>query len=528
MSIDVEQDATTRKVTIDRPWSAVPPARWYSWLKRLASSELAMWGGLVILLSALPLLHINVATIADPDIWWHMRAGEWILQHHQIPRFDTFSSSRMGKPWIDYSWLFQLVINWFIAHFDLVTIMWYQIVMRLAITAALLALLRSITPHFWRAVILTGLVMIATIQMFGPRPGLFSILFLIVELHLLLLARRTGSLGALWAIPFLFAIWANIHVELVHGLFVVGIFCLEPILERISGIAPGDRTATAIPSRTLWFVLGASLLATVANPYGIGLHLTAIQFARETKVYNAIGELRAMPFRHPADWAVLVIAMLACFALGRSRVARPVWVILLGWSAWMGFRSLREVWLLAIIGAVIIAGRDFLDPATRTRLGTQMRLAVGTTVAVLLWAGAAYCRMNSQNLLRDVSAGFPVGAVAYIHEHHLHGPMVNEFSWGGFLIYALPEIPVSMDGRGNLHGQDDVLRSISMYRGEAGWRNQPELQKANLVVCDHVWPLTELLRNDPKFHVVYEDRVSVLFQAGEKTPAKNEQKPAVK
>jgi hypothetical protein len=317
----------------------------------------------------------------------------------------------------------------------------------------------------------------------------------------------------LWAIPLLFAVWANIHIEFVNGLFLLAVFCMEPVLERISGIAPMQRVATAVPNRKLWLVLGASLLATVVNPYGIQLHLTALRYAHDTKVYDVIDELRAMNFRHPAHWGVLLLVMLGCFALGRLRPVRPVWVVLLGWSAWMSFRAMREVWLVAIVAAVVIAGKHMAEPPIRKRTSLLMRLSVAGTVFVVLCAGASYWHMNSQSLFRQVSENFPVGAVSYIHRNHLQGPMLNDFTWGGFLIYALPEIPVSVDGRTNVHAQDDVLRAISLYKGEPGWRNRPELLKANLVISDHKWPLAGLLRKDPRFRVVYEDLVAVLFQA---------------
>jgi len=46
-----------------------------------------------------------------------------------------------------------------------------------------------------------------------------------------------------------------------------------------------------------------------------------------------------------------------------------------------------------------------------------------------------------------------------------------------------------------------------------GWQNRPEVKRANLIISNHWWPLVVLLRSDPRFRVVYEDRTSVLFEA---------------
>jgi hypothetical protein len=121
--------------------------------------------------------------------------------------------------------------------------------------------------------------------------------------------------------------------------------------------------------------------------------------------------------------------------------------------------------------------------------------------------------LSSKGLLRQVAETYPVGAVEYIHRNHLHGPLLNELSWGGFLIYSVPEIPASMDGRTNVHSQDEILRAYPLWNGEMGWQNRPELQRANLIISNHWWPLVLLLRSDPRFRVAYEDRTSVLFEA---------------
>src|SRR5436190_21749859 len=47
--------------------------------------------------------------ILDPDIWWHLRTGQWIVEHATVPTTDLFSSYGIGKPWIAYSWLFEVL-----------------------------------------------------------------------------------------------------------------------------------------------------------------------------------------------------------------------------------------------------------------------------------------------------------------------------------------------------------------------------------------------------------------------------------
>src|SRR3990172_6111312 len=46
----------------------------------------------------------------DPDTWWHLEAGAWMLEHGAILTHDAFSFTQAGAPWINHSWLSQLLL----------------------------------------------------------------------------------------------------------------------------------------------------------------------------------------------------------------------------------------------------------------------------------------------------------------------------------------------------------------------------------------------------------------------------------
>lgn len=497
---------------------ALAPAASIDWkqrLRSLASSEIAIWAGVSCLFLMLPLVLIKHATIGDPDIWWHLRAGEWMIQHGSIIRFDPFSASTLGKPWAEYSWLFDVVADWIVTRADLVSVIWFEVGMAVAVTAALFTLVRSLMPQFWGAVGITAAAMFAISMFFQPRPLTFSCLFLILEIYLLLRAKRTGDSKLLWSLPALFLLWVNIHIEFVNGLFVLGVFCIEPLIDIACRVPQAMRTPIDTRNRRLWFVLAACVAATLINPYGVGVYRTVLSYAHDSKILNVVMEMHAMQFRYLNDWFVLALTMMGCFALGRIRPFRPLWAVLLAWAAWMSFRAMREADLVVIFSVAIIAlrwGQEEAGDHASYRLGTQMRFAVGLAIVVALVAAAAIWPFSSQKLLSEVGGQYPLAAAKNIRKNNLQGPLLNEFSWGGFLIYALPEIPVAMDGRVNVHGQDNVLNGLSLWKGEEGWQSRPELENANLVIGSRAWPLTGLLRSDPRFKLIYEDPLAVLFQ----------------
>jgi hypothetical protein len=64
---------------------------------------------ILVLLYSIPAFQAMLP-IDDPDIWWHLRTGQWIVEHGRVPTEDPFSTYGMGKPWIAYSWLFEILV----------------------------------------------------------------------------------------------------------------------------------------------------------------------------------------------------------------------------------------------------------------------------------------------------------------------------------------------------------------------------------------------------------------------------------
>src|SRR5207302_1646442 len=60
-------------------------------------------------------------------------------------------------------------------------------------------------------------------------------------------------------------------------------------------------------------------------------------------------------------------------------------------------------------------------------------------------------------LQRQVDQANPVGAVSFIRQTHLSGPMLNEYAFGGYLIWTLPGTQVFIDGRADIYDPAGVM-----------------------------------------------------------------------
>ena len=472
-------------------------------LRQIGGSDLLKVAALVVVFTWFLFPRTTWYSLNDYDVWWHIRSGEWILQNHQLPQTDPFSITGSGKPWVAYSWPFGVLIYEVARNWDLVGVVGYTVMAWMAISAVMLVLLRTLGLDFWRAIALTAIGSVVLQRNVAPRPGTFTVFFFLLTLLILVRARRTGRTGAFWLLPVIIWAWANVHVQFLYGLFVIGVFCIEPLLNRMFRV----ETKSGIPYARLWAILGLSAVLTAVNPYGIGAYRVLFDFLREPRQVLYINEFHAMAFDRGLHFLVLFAFMAAVFVLGRRRI-EPLWLVLLMWAAVMGFHMERDIWLVTMVSLAVIA-----QAWTGITDTVDRRVWLGATACVLLMLiGFFKIGPTNKQLQALVAETYPLGAVAYIHEHQLQGPIFNTFDWGGFLIYALPEFKVTIDGRTNVHGQDEIERSLRTWNVWPEWNTDPLMARANLVIGPPNLPLVQVLKVDPHFRLVFDDGVAVVLE----------------
>jgi hypothetical protein len=444
----------------------------------------------------------------DEDLWWHLRTGNWILQHHAVPVQDTFAARMQGKPWIEYTWLFDILVTRVYAEWHLPGVLAFTGSLILACVAALLALLSRYTTLLG-SFGLTAAALFGIGTLVSPRPWLFTILFFLAELHLLLKARETGRPSSLWPLIPLFALWANLHIQFVYGLMTIGIFAIEAPFARLMQWGPPFNKLRA---HWLWIVLALCTVATLLNPYGWRLYSVAWQYGAQSAALAFIQEMQPIQFRGLADWVPFGLASAAIFVVADLRRKYPVFVLLLAASCWFGLRSGRDVWFLVTVASLVVANSlgTQSDHAYRFR---WLPWAIALPLSLAVGYSLLHSANNSESNLRAaLERRFPETAASYIEGHALRGPLYNTLGWGGFLIWRLPELPVSIDGRVNLYGDARLQRFEDTWLGQSDWANDPELKEARTILLDRNCALASILRSDQRYRLVYQDDLASVFQ----------------
>jgi hypothetical protein len=239
-----------------------------------------------------------------------------------------------------------------------------------------------------------------------------------------------------------------------------------------------------------------------------------MEYINQTGAYRYISELLAPDFRSIAHWTALGLTICAAFTLGRRPEAQPFFVLLFIASAFVSFRSLRDIWFVVTVAIAIIASsRPAPEVHSHFALTKAQALVVAMTIGILILFIALARNISEGALQGGVAEKYPVAAANVVDERGYSGPLYNHFDWGGYLIWRLRRLPVNMDGRTNLHGDERTRRSIETWNGARHWAEDPELAAARLVIADASAPLCTLLRLDRRFELVYEDQVAAVFIA---------------
>lgn len=207
--------------------------------------------------------------LTDTDLWWHLRAGDWILENGSAPDLDPFTFGSADRVWVDLHWLFETIVAGIFR--------WAGVpgVILLAATVASAAVLAAVWGSSRARLTPVAIVCwIVPLALFGyrldPRPELFSLLFLAV--YLATLDRASRQPKRVWLLPAIQVLWVNMHGLFVLGPIVFALFLIARLASRRLS-SPRVREQTPLTDGVAQRHYAAAFIAVLAvcllNPYGL-------------------------------------------------------------------------------------------------------------------------------------------------------------------------------------------------------------------------------------------------------------------
>jgi hypothetical protein len=463
---------------------------------------------LLALLYGLPAV-ATLRPLDDPDIWYHLAYGRWMVEHGALLRQDPFGAYTRGAELVAYSWMFDVLAYGLHALAGAPGLALLPAVATVAAVVVFRRIVRRSDPAFGWEWLLVAAATFSLLPVLGqPRSWLASVLLFGAAFATLLGVRQSGRHRPLIGLPLLFALWANLHLQFVHGLAVVALFAIEPLVARVAGARLEPCATRPVPAVVCLLACAA---ATSVTPYGTGIYHAVAENARLSAAYDLVRELQAPGFRGVFDWGMLGLLLSAVFRLGRRPLLPGFPAAALTLGTVLAFRARRDVWLLVIPAVALLADlRPARGPGERVALHGWRRGGLVAAVAGLAAAGWM-ATLGGGRGDATLATAFPAAAADEVARRGYPGPVYAHYNWGSYLLWRLPGRGITMDGRMPLQGERRVTRSLHTWAGASDWARDPELRAANLVIGSPDTALVSLLRRDDGFCLAYEDRVAAVF-----------------
>ena len=423
-----------------------------------------------IILCYLVAIAFSLKNVREPDLWWQLKTGEWIMEHKQVPKQDVFSYTFEGKPWVNIKWGSEVIYATVAKIAGPESVFLLQIIVSCLLVFLLYKLCSFAATWFETDHPEKNALIIFTIlfAIFGleyriiGRPEMFSHLFTALFLLLLFRNQKNNSKEILWLIP-LQLLWANMHEAFGIGVVITMIFFVSSWINYLYG--KKLKLEIEKPIR-LSIVTVLSIAAIAVNPYGIELLIKPFEIfgqVFENKFTTELFDYSSYLFWQKEAYIAIIILTIAVagilflFKTQRNKTEhliafiirkRLLVVILLLISfTYLASTAYRNIAFLMIVAAPFFyAALNLLLSKISSNKFNQailnfyfINIILGVVLYVSVVSGKyyQYFERNDRFGLEVVSNINPIGATEFIVKNNLHGNAFTDYLTSSYLLWKL-------------------------------------------------------------------------------------------
>jgi hypothetical protein len=401
--------------------------------RRAAQASRLAWIGA----AAIVVLVLAVQPFRDADVWWNLALGR-LITTSGIPAHEPFSFLPAAHAWIGQQWLYQVTLAGLVGAggAGLASLVMGLVAVAAVVVAALAvpSAARVSGPWIALAMVLTGFVLASVVGVSSSEITVLGVAIVLFVLN----RWREGRTAAIWALPPLFLVWANMDSG-----FAAGLLLLVAALLLI-------RPTNATGRRQLALVLIVSAVAVLANPLGPGIYTSVIASVFSPGAAQNLAGWASPNFH---DWSdrlfeaeVILMVVLWTISGGPDRFSAVVGFALLIATLF----AQENLGILAIFLApqlAVHAARAWtlhVAPRIGDRIPAARHLHPIATSAALLALTAAMAAVVVPQLTPSAAAAYqattyPEAAATYVAQHFPGQRIYTIDTWGGYLAYRFPQ-----------------------------------------------------------------------------------------
>jgi hypothetical protein len=430
---------------------------------------------------AIPLIALGILIVVfslkqinNPDIGFHLKGGEWIIDNLKFPDKDVFTYTSTSKDYIDMQWLYQVMMYTVqsLAGYTGMTIFNVLLILTAFYLLYRLMLYRNVPLPI---IILTSFLVLITIQIrFSYRPELLTWIGILITLSILEIYYSSQKKNLYW-LPIISVLWVNMHGLFMIGLFTMGVYWISVLIR--------DKKPDLYFLK--WFLI--AIAATLINPYfitGATYPFYLLTRLDESNIFaQTISELQS-PFSMMESSFVLelnlyfytaIVSFLLMLVTFKTR--RIYEYIIFAAFFYISYAAFRNVPIFMFYAGYMIAIslKDISqidgvrNVIQKIRPGFNILQYAAAVIFILISA-----RVVTGNYYNNYGGGidfgvglnqksYPVKALEHMMASNLHGSVLNDIDSGGWIEWAFPG-QVYIDGRLEVIGEElykEYLNSLN-------------------------------------------------------------------
>lgn len=492
---------------------------------------------LVIWITFLAIFAMAARISVDTDTWWHLRAGQWIVENRSVPQTDPFSHTRYGETWQYPGWLVEVPMLWIYQAFGPGGLNLWTAAM---VTLAFWFVWRTMSGGVFLRAFVIILAAAASGVYWAARPYMMTFVLSAAFLYLLEEDRKqdcahsqkskTWKKKTWWLVP-LMMVWANSHGGFIVGFILWGVYFVGSVIDWVlSRLQTEDRGQEIGSGRRRIIILGLvgllMVLAVCINPSGPVMLLYAFKTVSIDVLRNFIQEWQSPNF-HEAQilpFLVMLLVLIGVLGASKKRILLEDYLLLAGFL-YLSLTAGRNIALFALVAPIVFTRHlEPLAEEARSRLGirasTQPLASINRVQSILNWVilgvlvialGVKLSLIYPLEVNQDhFEETLPVQAVEYLRTEQPEGRLFNAYNWGGYLMWALPEYPVFVDGRTDLYGDELIGEWVQVVQAEAGWQEILQQWDIGVIMIEPYRPIAGKLAAEG-WLLHYEDDMAVIY-----------------
>ena len=490
---------------------------------------------LVGIISTIKLIH-------EPDVWWQIRTGQWILENNSVPQVDVFSFTFLNDPWINVKWLAEILMakvnnlfgaEWLILLQATCTILILLFCYKLSQAVSFkITNNTSKLPKF--GIMASALLLLFTINYrMNSRPEMFSHLLVIVFLYYLFKYSTSKSNWLFIIIP-LQIVWTNTHEAYGMGIVLILIFLTAHWAEYFlfQQKKPVKFTGISI----------AAILSVAINPNGVKMIMHPFNIFGQLSENKFTSEL--LGFREGDFWHFQAFIMLLVFAVcilfflkkGQKQWVKLTetfqtfglaYVLIVLAFFYLSLTAFRNIPFFMIVCTPLLASFIDLKYTTEKREKYYAIFASSFLLYCLMASNQYYTKLlpKEQFGIGVNAQSTPIGAAQFLKENNIKGKGFVDYLTSSYFLYALqPDYKSYIDLRDLDVFNADFFKNVfrvyqapasAINNGKTLWQYINELDDLNYVVLLNSPAFKNLnnylIHTDDAYELVYADNLNSIY-----------------